>query len=206
MTFGLRAAQEGHGKRIELKEQDPHLAARMLQHLYSFDYPGHKISIGDDEESSHVSELHTHVQMYALGDKYDIEDLKEEAVWKFKKAVEAKKGHGDELTTLVEVIPTVYATTPNSDRGLRDAVVAFGVDRLEQIKDLPEFGSAVTRVPVYLIEVLPGFLKRVENKRRRYKEDCSHCRSAENWEFDGVYCCKCRSHLSLQYNARVPAS
>ena len=141
-----------------------------------------------------------------MGDEYDIEDLKEEAVWKFKKAVEAKKGHGDELTTLVEVIPTVYATTPNSDRGLRDAVVAFGVDRLEQIKDLPGFRSAATRVPVYLIEVLPGFLKRVENEKRRYKEDCPHCRSAKNWEFEGVYCCKCCFHLSLQPNARVPAS
>ena len=178
----------------------------MLQHLYSFDYPDHKISIGDDEESSHVSGLHTHAQMYALGDEYDIGDLKEEALWKFKKALEAKKGHDDELTTLVEVIPTVYATTPNSDRGLRDAIVAFGVDRLEQIKDLPEFKSAATQVPVYLIEVLPGFLNRVENERRRYKEDCPYCRTAENWEFDGVYCCKCKSHITLQQNVRVPAS
>ena len=178
----------------------------MLQHLYSFDYSGHKISIGDDEESSHLSDLHTHALMYALGDEYDIKDLKEEALWKFKKALEANKEHGDELTTLVEVIPTVYTTTLISDRGLRDAVVAFGVDNLEQIKDLPEFKSAVTQVPVYLIEVLPGFLSRVADERKRYKGTCRCCQTAEHLVFDRVLCLACYKHANLDPEQRVPAS
>ena len=164
LTFNLRFAQEGHSKRIELKEDDPHLVARMLQHLYSFDYSGLKIGIGADEESSYLSELHTHAKMYAMGDQYDIRDLKAEALWKFKKAVAAKKGHSDEISYLVEVIPTVYATTPDSDRGLRDAVVNFGVMNLERMKDHSKFKSAATRVPIYLIEVLPGFFNRLDGK------------------------------------------
>ena len=138
----------------------------MLQHLYGFDYSGHKTSIGDDEEPSHISELHTHAQMYALGGEYDIKDLKDEALWKFEKAIDAKKEHSDELPYVFEVIPTVYATTPDSDRGLRDAIVAFGARNLERVKDLPEFKSAATRVPIYLIEVLPKFFERFERSRQ----------------------------------------
>ena len=149
--------QEGQSKRIELKEQNPHLAARMLQHLYSFDYSGEKTSIEDEEESCHISELHTHAQMYALGDEYDIKDLKEEASWKFQHVMRSKKGQSDELTNVIGVIHTVYATTPESDRGLRDPVVAFSVNNLEQMQELPEFKSAVTLAPIYMIEVLPGF-------------------------------------------------
>ena len=118
----------------------------MLQHLYTFDYSGHKISIGDKEEPCHVSELHTHASMYALGDEYDILDLKEEALWKFKRTMEAIKGHIDEFTSVVEVVSTVYSTTPSSDRGLRDAVVAFGANNLERIKNLSDLKSAVTQV------------------------------------------------------------
>ena len=159
----------------------------MLQHLYTFDYPGHKMSIGDDEESSHVSELHTHAQMYALGDEYDIDDLKKEALWKFEKAIEAKKGLSDALTDLIEVIPTVYETTPDSDRGLRDAVVAYGAKNLKQMKDLPEFRIAAILEPVYLIGVLPGFLAQCEDDRFHYGNACRRC---EN----GV---KCNSHAKL---------
>ena len=129
----------------------------MLYHLYGFDYSGHKISIGDEEEPSHVSELHTHASMFALGDEYGIVDLKEEALWKFKKTIEAKKGHKDELGLVIEVMPTVYRTTPSSDRRLRDVVVAFGAQNLERIKDLSGFERAVDQVPTYIVEVLRLF-------------------------------------------------
>ena len=191
MTSNSRFAQEGQSKHIELEEESPHLVARMLQHLYGFDYSGHKISIGADEEPSHVSELHTHVTMYAMGDRYDIEDLKEEALWKFKKAIEAKKGQVDEFPYFVEVIPTVYATTPDSDRGLRDIVVAFGVLNLERMKDLPEFKSAAIRVPIYLIEVLPRFFTRLENERSGRKVNCPKCKKANQREYTWISCSHC---------------
>ena len=163
----------------------------MLQHLYGFNYSGLKISIGADEEPSHLSKLHTHAKMYAMGDQYDIKDLKEEALWKFKKAVEAKKGHSNEIPNLVEVIPTVYATTPDSDRGLRDAVVSFGVMNLERMKDLPKFKSAATRVPTYLIEVLPGFFNRLGDKTCAHKQKCSTCGKPGQWAKTWVSCSLC---------------
>ena len=160
----LKRAQEGINKRIELKEQDPYLAGRMLQHLYTIDYTGHKTSIGDDEEPSHVSEFLTHVKMYALGDQYDIKDLKEEAFWKFEQAMKAKKGQSDERKTLLQVVPAIYATTPDNDRGLRDFVVAFGAQHLKRLKDLPEFEDVVIQAPKFMVEVLPPYFKEAEKK------------------------------------------
>ncbi|KAM0799433.1 hypothetical protein BDR22DRAFT_890328 [Usnea florida] len=170
--------QEGLSKRIELKDQDPYLAMRMLFHLYGFDYSGHKISIGDEEEPSHISELYTHASMYALGDEYGISDLKEEALWKFKRTMEAKEGDEDELESVMEVVPVVYTTTLSSDRGLRDAVVAFGAKNLNRMKDLSVFESAVTQVPAYIIEVLPGILQ--------HSGVCQCCNTVR------TYCLKCQ--------------
>ena len=168
----------------------------MLQQLYTFDYPGHKISIGDEEEPSHVSELHTHASMYALGDQYDISDLREEALWKFKRSMGTIEGHSARLTSEVEVIPTIYSTTPSSDRGLRDAVVAFGANNLERIKDLSSFESAVTQAPAYIVEVLPIFLQRLEQrregKRKRHSETCVCCGQTGDWLFDRVTCAYCQ--------------
>ncbi|CAD6594566.1 MAG: hypothetical protein ASARMPREDX12_009615 [Alectoria sarmentosa] len=154
--------------RIELKQHEPHLVHRMLQHLYMVDYSASEIETDGKKEESFVSELHTHVMMYAMGDEYDIKDLKEEALWKFNKAVEAKQEQSDEPTSVLEVVPAIYTTTPDSDRGLRDAVVAWGAKRLGWIHDLADFKSAVTQVPTYMLEVLPTFLKRLEDDRRRY--------------------------------------
>ena len=165
----------------------------MLQHLYTLDYPGQKLSIEDNEESSHISELHTHAQMYALGDEYDLKDLKEEALWKFKMTIVAIKGHNDELKQLIEVIPTVYATTPESDRGLRNVIVATGVLNMERLTTLPEFKSVETRVPDYLIEVQAAFpeANRLQHEAWRFKENCSYCQLTDEWVFSQVVCRRC---------------
>ena len=148
------------------------------------------MSIGDDEESSYVSELHTHAQMYALSDEYDIQDLREEALWKFEQAIKAKKGHSDEFPYLVEVIATVYATTPDSDRGLRDVIVAFGAENLERMRDLPEFKSAVIRVPIYLTEVLPKFFNRLEGELG-YRMKCPKCNQLDQKQLVWINCSHC---------------
>ena len=196
--------QEGQSKRIELKEQNPHLAARMLEHLYSFDYSGQKTSIEDEEESCHISELHTHAQMYALGDEYDIQDLKDEASWRFENVMMSKKGQSDELTSVIEVINTVYTTTPESDRGLRDAIVTFGVNHLERMKELPEFKSAVILTPIYMIEVLPGFCNRVQDGGH-YRKTCTKCGGSQ-WDFVRVECHSCKRFENLSIFERVLAS
>ena len=206
-TLDSLFAQEGLSKKIELKEQDPHLATRMLEHLYSYDYSGGKISIGDNEEKLHVSELHTHAQMYELGDEYDIKDLKEESLWKFEKALKARKGQTDELKFVIKVIPTVYSTTLESDRGLRDVVVAFGADNLERMKDMPDFKSAATEVPLYMVEVLPKFLKRLEGEKKCYRGTaCLKCYTAGKWKYSEVCCDRCQVRRKLNGEEMLSAT
>ena len=159
-------AQEGQSKRIELKELNRHLAARMLEHLYGANYPGHKRDLPDDPESSYISELHIHAQMYGLADEYDIKDLKEEALWKFKLSLQVVEEFENEQEKLLATIPLIYSTTPDSDRGLRDVVVDYGATNLEDIMDLPGLKSAANQAPIYMIEVLPKFLTKIKEKKQ----------------------------------------
>lgn len=121
------------------------------------DYSAGEIEIDGMKEESFVSELHTHVMMYAMADEYDVRDLKKEALWKFGQELMTKARQTEALATVLEVVPAIYATTPESDRRLRDLVVLFGALYLMRIKDLPELGTAITHSPDYIIEVLQKF-------------------------------------------------
>ena len=138
------------------------MSYRMIKHLYAFDYPARPLNplssaaaaeISLAAETSFISQLHTHVQMYAMGDEYDIKDLKKEALGKFQAIMKGKKGKSDEYTAVLGVISTIYSTTPESDRGLRDIVVAFGAEHLEKMGDLLELETVTAQVPRYTIEV-----------------------------------------------------
>ena len=131
----------------------------MLQHLYLIDYSSRKITSNGTKEKSFISALHTNIMMYAMGEEYDIPDLKKEALSKFEYALNAAMNTNlelnDRLAFVLKCVPTIYTTTPDSDRGLRDLVVALGAEHLDQMKHLPSFKDVVTQLPIYIIEVLP---------------------------------------------------
>ena len=97
---------------------------RMLQHLYMQAYTE---DFGFDPvwaviDSWARTHLHVHAQMYGLGDKYHLPALKKEALRRFDEDVQ-KPMDGDEQTLrLLLVVPTIYSTTPESDRPLRNLV------------------------------------------------------------------------------------
>ena len=97
---------------------------RMLEYLYMQDYT---VDLGFDPfwsviDSWTQTRLHVHAQMYSLGDKYDLPGLKKEALRRFINDIAIPGDKKRETLTLLSVIPTVYTTTPESDRGLRDLV------------------------------------------------------------------------------------
>ncbi|KAL8917161.1 MAG: hypothetical protein Q9208_008130 [Pyrenodesmia sp. 3 TL-2023] len=57
--------------------------------------------------------------VYALAEKYDIQQLKELARCKFE-IRSAEKWHVDDI---IRVLPEIYKTTPSTDRGLRDIII-----------------------------------------------------------------------------------
>ena len=69
------------------------------------------------------------VLMYCLGDKYDVRSLKKEAVRRFSEDMKTLGNLKSQTRTLLSVVPTVYLTTPDSDRGLRNLLVQHVFER-----------------------------------------------------------------------------
>lgn len=117
--------QEGETQRIEFPEEEPSMIYRMLQHLYMQTYT---VNLGHDpfwsmNDSWATTRLHVHAQMYGLGDKYDLPSLEKEAARRFGEDVKIPGHSKRETLTLLSVVQTVYKTTPDSDRGLRNLIV-----------------------------------------------------------------------------------
>ena len=96
----------------------------MIDCLYNGTYKDFIETDSHDWKSAHQ----LHAAMYALGDKFDIAVLKDAALVKFNK--HATKYGREDLLQLIECIPLVYSSTPDSDRALRDATI-------EKIKSRP---------------------------------------------------------------------
>lgn len=110
-----------------------------------YSYRSSSITVGGLAETTHVSELHTNVQMYALAEKYDFADLRVEAIHKFNYFLNGKleEQKTAELSTVLTSIPDIYNTTPESDRGLRDSIVAYGVEHWQAILKVPDLHDVV---------------------------------------------------------------
>ena len=98
---------------------------RMLQHLYMQAYT---VDFGFDafwsvNDSWATTRLHVHAQMYGLGDKYHLPALKKEALRRFDQDVRIPTDSKSETLRLLLVVPTIYSTTPETDRQLRNLVV-----------------------------------------------------------------------------------
>lgn len=96
---------------MELFNDAPENIQAMIDWMYSFSYesPAHM--------TSRQARTLFHVQMYAMGDIYDATPLKDLAARNFDTDVD----HRAEL--FPETVRAVYATTPPSDRGLRDRLL-----------------------------------------------------------------------------------
>lgn len=110
--------KEGAECKIELKEDQAAMVDRMVHYFYNFDY--------DDSDISHTapkmrSSLRIHVQMYSLGDKYDIPGLRTLALEKFKNASSVSAGSWSVLAQATYEINK--AKLPECDTSFRDLMV-----------------------------------------------------------------------------------
>lgn len=109
-----------------------------MDFLYKGDYEEH-------EELPGI--LGTHVQMYCLGDKYDIEDLRREATYHYEICISQEATLEEYLAS----IPEVYL--PKASNDLRKSAITCGrlklsdgwlkeprTDLKRVMKDVPEFG------------------------------------------------------------------
>ena len=109
-----------------------------------------------EEEKQWVSRLDTIVKMYALGDRYRLEGLKQEAAEQFKARLEAcvEECFLEPIEELIAVIPLIYTTTPDTDRGLRDQAVEQGSLYWEVLWAQPVFKNRLTEIDDFINDVV----------------------------------------------------
>ena len=111
--FHLQEAKEAT---LDLEDTDPDLVERMLLFLYSNQYPSDLAERSDEK-------LILHAHMYAMADRFDVRGLKSSTRMAFELMMNSMGvDDHEQMPNLLEVLTTVYNTTPDSDRGLRDVV------------------------------------------------------------------------------------
>lgn len=107
--------------------------------------------------------------MYALGDKFDLKGLKQEARERFvarlddpySDCIQATKESSSKplpggwlIAEFIAVIPLIYATTPGTDCGLRDLATEFGRARWKRLWAQPAFKNALTEIGDFINDVV----------------------------------------------------
>lgn len=143
--------------RIEFKEEAPYLINRMLMYCYTLSWPEDPMESGENEEQW-VSPLDTIVRMYALGDKFDLQGLKKEAGERFTAYLDNPPSIFLQcVREFIAAIPLIYATTPGTDRGLRDRAVRYGSQYWDTLWGQTAFKDGLTEIGDFINDVVIGY-------------------------------------------------
>lgn len=82
---------------------------------------------------------------------------------------------------MLDVIPAIYTTTSESDRGLRDHIVNICASSRKLIKTVPDFKAIALQVSEFSFAVLLKLGDRLEIKENEkpYGKPCTWCSSKE---------------------------
>ncbi|KAI4718036.1 Arabinanase/levansucrase/invertase [Aureobasidium sp. EXF-10727] len=125
--------------------EDPETVKHMMRYLYHQDYletetcpaPGERTDCEVKDGS-----LLQHALLYAMGDKYGIPDLKKLARQKFAEAL-----NYDTIAGVVKAIKVVYASTLESDQGLRQTIIDFINPDIQTWVNIPEVDACIREIP-----------------------------------------------------------
>ena len=182
----LRSAQESADRRIELPDDKPEMVLRMIEYFYLGQYRDDVFTTGFPEKRN--SAMDTNVEMYALGDKYGIKGLKNLSAEKFQNSLNASRRKLGEGGTVLCAISLVYATTPDTDRILRDIVLSIPRRNWEFLSDIPEFQDFVAQNPAFAVDLIKKMSQLAGLSERLV---CKTCKSPNM----GVICHGCGRHI-----------
>ncbi|OBS25166.1 hypothetical protein FPOA_05701 [Fusarium poae] len=122
----FRAACAGQFKEAlsgtyDLMSDQPEMVQLMVDYLYTGDYSVDMNGASEEDTGYNSAALSTHAVMYSLGDKYDIEGLRNLSTQKYCSELHGSLSTNDFFSS----IPYVYTLTPESSRDLRDPVLSF---------------------------------------------------------------------------------
>lgn len=144
---------------IDLNNDPPHLVDRMVQFLYHSDYS--TLEAGGDAHDKDLKQrrLLLHVDLYALADRYDIGGLATLARDNYNGRVD----FGADALCAIETIPRIYASTPESNRGLRDIVVRGIKKHSEDVFNVPaakaQFYEIFLETPQFALDMVSKALE-----------------------------------------------
>ena len=145
---------------------------RMISYLYELDYSDGKVTSKRHGDSHYISPLDTNVKMYAMGEKFGIDGLKQLAKEKFEVAFESVPT--TKLGQFLDVIPEVYNSTPDTDEGLRELAVMLPLTRegsYKHLTNLPGFKSTIIQNPEFALGLI---LKTMPHVSCGYCPACKH--------------------------------
>lgn len=179
----LTFAKEAATQRIDLPEDNPDLIAKMMDFLYLFDYDdGHYSGLSNRKDHAYRSARYTNAEMYALGEKYDLQGLKKTAAAKFETALHSETRG----TPILPLITLIYASTPENDRGLRDLILPVALVNAKNLSNVPGFKSMIVENAEFVSDV---FGKTIAPKAPPpYTGTCTRCKVADKWKADHVRC------------------
>lgn len=159
-VISLTSFQEQQTGELKLPAEEEFLIRRLLCHRYTTGYNDEPY---DDEKDppthimapAYVNRLYLNAQMYSIADKYDLISLKEGAADKFDVAIlniqaqqRMKPPLGASLVhEIIEAIPLIYSSTPETDSGLRDIVIEVLIYKWRDFENHPGLQDLLASVP-----------------------------------------------------------
>ncbi|KAL2048362.1 hypothetical protein N7G274_000273 [Stereocaulon virgatum] len=159
---------------IELKEEDPFLLGRMLSYCYMMGWTSRK----HEDETTWISDLDTMVRMYTVGDKYDIQGLKEEAKERFSE--HTSQINSKLVYDFLGCLPKIYQDVLPHDRELRNAAVIFGTKIWQMLWSIPEFKDNLNGYDDFINDVV------MQLREESFLDmECQECGSTGKWVING---------------------
>ncbi|CAG8898379.1 unnamed protein product [Penicillium egyptiacum] len=129
----LQESEKAHV--LEMKDEHPRVVEAMIRSFYGLHY--------DINQSHQMCPILFNVKVYAIADKFEVEYLKIQAKLTFVTLAQDHWNSDEFLTAACEA----YKTTPKSDRGLRDVVVAVCQKHRKELRDRKAFEKLIEETP-----------------------------------------------------------
>ncbi|KAG0158769.1 hypothetical protein PDIDSM_6288 [Penicillium digitatum] len=121
---------------FEIKDEHPRIVEAMVRSFYGLHY-----DINQSERQ--MCPMLFTVKVYSIADRFQVEYLKIQAKLTFVTLAQDNWNSEDFLTAAFEA----YKTTPKSDRGLRDVVVAVCQKHRKELREKEAFEKLVQETP-----------------------------------------------------------
>ncbi|KAJ5534937.1 hypothetical protein N7527_001191 [Penicillium freii] len=121
---------------FEIKDEHPRVVEAMIRSFYGLHYDA-------NQSERQMCPLLFNVQVYAIANRFEVEYLKTQAKLTFVTLAQDNWNTDEFLTAALEA----YKTTPKSDRGLRDVVVAVCQKHRRELREKKAFEKLVQETP-----------------------------------------------------------